>query len=74
MDLKFIVKVPNADKYERHFKYLKQIQIPLPSLPEQTRIVNEITNKEARIAEIEEQLAQIPMQKQEILKKALLAE
>lgn len=35
------IKIPNADKYERHFKYLKEEQIPLPPLDIQHQIVSE---------------------------------
>lgn len=32
-------EIHNKDKYERHYKYLKQIRIPLPPLPIQQEIV-----------------------------------
>ena len=35
------VKITNAEKYERHFKYLKNIKIPLPPLEIQKQIVRE---------------------------------
>ena len=36
------VKLERADKYERHFKYLKAVSIPVPSLPVQKKIVAEV--------------------------------
>ena len=36
-----LVEIPNSDKYERHFKYLKNLKIPLPLLTVQQQIVNE---------------------------------
>jgi len=36
-----ILKITNHDKYERHFKYLKEMKIPLPPLEIQKQIVAE---------------------------------
>ena len=36
-----LVEIPNRDKYERHFKYLKNLKIPIPLLAVQQQIVNE---------------------------------
>lgn len=36
-----LIKIYNSEKYERHFKYLKTIQIPLPPLDIQQNIVDE---------------------------------
>lgn len=36
-----LIKIYNSEKYERHFKYLKTIQIPLPPLDIQNSIVAE---------------------------------
>ena len=36
-----LVEIPNRDRYERHFKYLKNLEIPLPPLEIQQQIVNE---------------------------------
>ena len=61
-----LIKIYNSEKYERHFKYLKTIQIPLPPLDIQNSIVAEceaidnemqtaksiVENKKNEIAEI----------------------
>ena len=36
-----LVEIPNRDKYERHFKYLKRLKIPLPPSEIQQQIVDE---------------------------------
>ena len=36
-----LVEIPNRDRYERHFKYLKNLEIPLPPLEIQQQIVDE---------------------------------
>ena len=36
-----LVEIPSRDKYERHFKYLKNLKIPLPLLAVQQQVVNE---------------------------------
>ena len=36
-----LIEIPNKDKYERHFKYLKNLEIPLPPPKVQQRIVDE---------------------------------
>jgi len=42
--LKYLIqdKIPNKDKYERHFKYLKDIKIPIPPNDIQKNIIAEI--------------------------------
>lgn len=52
-------------------KNLNNIKIPLPSLEEQQKIVAEIEATESKIAELENQIAAIPKQKEQILKKYL---
>ena len=36
-----LVEIPNRDRYERHFKYLKNLEIPLPPLEVQQQVVDE---------------------------------
>ncbi|WP_188111547.1 N-6 DNA methylase [Capnocytophaga canis] len=62
------IEVKNADKYERHYKYLKAIKIPVPPLSEQQKIVSEIEKIEAQISQLENEIAEIPKQKEEVLK------
>ena len=50
---------------------LNPIEIPLPPFPEQQRIVSEIEKIEEQINGLEQQLAEIPKMKEEILKKYL---
>ena len=61
-------EIPNAGKYERHFKYLKAMRVPVPPLPEQKRLVAEIERHEAHIATARATLAAAPAQKEAILK------
>jgi type I restriction enzyme M protein len=37
-----VTTVPNADKYERHYKYLKPLRIPVPDFTVQKAVVSEI--------------------------------
>jgi type I restriction enzyme M protein len=50
---------------------LEEFKIPLPSIEEQKKIVAEIEKIESKIAELEKQIADIPLQKEKILKKYL---
>ena len=50
---------------------LSSIEIPLPPLLSQQKIVSEIEKIESKIALLEEQIAQMPKRKEEILKKYL---
>ncbi|MBI1287003.1 MAG: N-6 DNA methylase [Flavobacteriales bacterium] len=50
---------------------LASIQVPLPPLSEQQRILSEIEAIETRIQNLEEELAALPPQKQAVLKKYL---
>lgn len=52
-------------------KQLEEFKIPLPSLEKQKTIVDEIVKIESQIADLEEELAQIPAKKEAILKKYL---
>lgn len=40
------VSITNSDKYERHFKYLKQVDVPLPPLSVQQQIVKECEDED----------------------------
>lgn len=62
-------EIERAGKYERHFKYLKQMKIPVPPIEEQKRMVSELEKYEAKIAQAQALMASAPVHKQEILKK-----
>lgn len=50
---------------------LSNIKIPLPSLPEQQKIVSEIEKIEQKISTLQKEIEEIPKQKEAILKKYL---
>ncbi len=49
-------KIQNAQKYERHFKYVKAMKIPLPPLDIQQKIVDEMEQVEETATRIEQEL------------------
>ena len=60
------VKIQNSDRYERHYKYLKKIKIPLPPLSIQQKIVDEcevaeqvVATAKAEIKEEQGRIAQL---------------
>lgn len=65
------MEITNAGKYERHFKYVKEIEIPIPLLAEQKKLVAKIEKQEAIITAAEATLAAVPAKKSAILKKHL---
>ena len=50
------LKIPNSDKYERHFKYLKDLKIPLPPLAIQQQIVAECESVDNKIANLNSEI------------------
>ena len=61
-----ICNIYNSEKYERHFKYLRQIQIPLPSLDIQSQIVlkctaldNQLQDNKKKIDELKAEIEEI---------------
>jgi type I restriction-modification system DNA methylase subunit len=64
-------EIPNSGKYERHFKYLKALRIPIPSPTEQARVVAVIETHEAAIAEAQNILAAAATRKEAILMRFL---
>ena len=46
-----IIHIDNQEKYQRHYKYLENIEIPLPPLDVQAEIVAEVQAQRAKIAE-----------------------
>ncbi len=63
------LEIENAGKYERHFKYLKQMKIPIPPLAEQKMIVAEVSSYEAEIAKAQAVMDSVSARKQAILRK-----
>ena len=62
------VNIPNTG-YNRHFKWLKEVDIPLPNADEQQKIVDRLDKVSELIALQKEQLAKL-----ETLKKSLMQE
>ena len=48
--------IPNKEKYERHYKYLQNLYIPLPPLEIQKKIVSEIEVLETKEKKIKEEI------------------
>lgn len=62
----FTIKIEKSGKYERHFKYLKNVQIPLPPITLQQKIIAECENVDTeaqdakvKIAELQEDIKEI---------------
>ena len=62
-------QINNQEKYERHFKYLKQVKIPLPPLSEQNKIIAPIEWIESKITALNSALHSIESQKSSIIRK-----
>lgn len=65
------IKIENSEKYERHFKYLKMIKIPLIELEIQQKIVSEIEGYEEEIKKLEEIMLSVGEKKKEVIEKYL---
>ena len=63
--------IPEKNKYTRHMKYLKKLQISLPPLEIQKEIVKKIEKLEEQIKENTKELNSLKAKKEEILKKYL---
>lgn len=57
-----ISTIPNTQKYERHFKYVKELRIPLPPLSVQQAIVDELEMKERDESNLNEEIERTRMQ------------
>ena len=66
-----MAEITNKHQYERHFKYLKNLQIPLPPLKEQEQIVKIIDSIEERKQSLQTMLPDIESKMQDILQKYL---
>jgi type I restriction enzyme M protein len=65
------LEITNSGKYERHFKYVKVLRVPVPSLKEQERFVKEVEVLETKIATARATLRATASSKEAILKKHL---
>lgn len=59
--------IPNSSKYERHFKYLKQMSVPLPPLDIQQRIVSECEAEDKVYSESRNKIEYLQTQSAEVL-------
>lgn len=53
------IQIENSDKYERHFKYLKNVQIPLPPISLQKKIVAECQKIDTETLEAKKQIIEL---------------
>ena len=65
------IQLENAGKYERHYKYLKRVKVPIPSIIDQQQVVSEIETYEQKIAEAKAVMAGCAERKKQILEKWL---
>ena len=65
------IQIENAGKYERHYKYLKQVKIPIPSITDQQLVVSEIETCEQKISEAKTVMEGCAGRKKQILERWL---
>ena len=65
------LKITNQDKYERHYKYLKEMFVSRPPLDAQEKIVQAIEKCENKIKELESQTSDLNTKIKEVLHKHL---
>ena len=53
------IEIENSGKYERHFKYVKKLRVPLPPMDVQKKIVEECEKIDKAVAEDSEQIRNI---------------
>lgn len=63
--------IPNSGKYERHYKYLKELEVIIPSLAEQQSIVAQVEQYEAEIGKAQAIMDGCAARKKAILDKYL---
>lgn len=51
-----ILKIENSEKYERHFKYLKNTKIPVPPISVQDNIIKRCSEQETEIKKIKTEI------------------
>lgn len=59
--------IPNSSKYERHYKYLRQIQVPLPSIDIQQQIVDECEAEGKAYTDSKAEIEDLKLQSDNIL-------
>ena len=65
------LKIENADKYMRHYSYLRVKKIAVPAIEDQQKIVKKIEKIEKQISKINKELEEVINEKRKILKKYL---
>ena len=65
------LKITNQDKYERHYKYLKEMFVSKPPLQAQEKIVQAIESIEQKISNLQTELNSLNGKQKEILNKYL---
>ena len=63
----FTIKIENSGKYERHFKYLKNVQIPLPPITLQQKIIEECENVDTEAQDAKEKIGKLQENIKEIV-------
>ncbi len=61
------IEIENKEKYQRHFKYLQEVKIPLPPLNSQEKVINAVENVERQIKILQDLSAGIESKKSEII-------
>ncbi len=51
-----LLQITNSEKYERHFKYLKNLKIPLPPMDTQKQIVSECESVDKEVQKAQESI------------------
>ena len=65
------IQLENAGKYERHYKYLKRVKVPIPPITDQQQVVSEIETYEQKISEAKTVMVGCAERKKQILEKWL---
>ena len=63
--------IPNSGKYERHYKYLKDIEVKIPSIADQQQIIAQVEQYEAEIRKAQAIMDGCAARKKAILDKYL---
>ena len=63
--------IPNSGKYERHYKYLKELEVYVPSLTDQQLIITQVEQYEVEIRKAQAVMDGCAARKKAILDKYL---